>query len=117
MSMKTMNPLIVSIFARAAMDRRETGTSDLGMAASKIRNNIRQGRAVDPVAGIPAAYVPDFAALRQKEMAMGEDAFAKAWAEINNRRQKHYGDLCKLWKVKDYDGMIALMDDAETVHE
>ena len=112
MSMKTMNPLIVSIFARAAMDRRETGASDLGVAAAKIRNNIRQGRAVDPVAGIPAAYVPDFAALGRQEMAMGEDAFARAWAAMNQRCQQRYTGLCRLWEEKDYDGMVALMERA-----
>lgn len=104
-----LNELVVAIYARAAMDRRETGTSDLSVAAAKLRNNIRHGRAVDPVAGIPAAYVPDFAALRVQAEAMGEDAFVQAWTAMNARRQARYADLCRLWDAGDYDGMAALM--------
>ena len=104
-----LNELVVAIYARAAMDRRETGTSDLSVAAAKIRNNIRHGRAVDPVEGIPAKYIPDFAALQAQEKAMGEDAFAQAWTAMNARRQARYTDLCRLWDAGDYDGMAALM--------
>ena len=104
-----LNELVVAIYARAAMDRRETGTSDLSVAAAKLRNNIRHGRAVDPVAGIPAKYIPDFAALQAQEKAMGEDAFVQAWTAMNARRQARYADLCRLWDAGDYDGMAALM--------
>lgn len=104
-----LNHLVVSIFARAAMDRRETGTSDLGVATAKIRNNIRQGRGVDPVDGIPALYMPDWAALHNWEKSVGEDAFAQAWTSMNDRRQSLYADLCKLWEARDYDGMVRLM--------
>lgn len=106
-----LNKLVVAIYARAAMDRRESGASDLSVAASKIRNNIRQGRAADPVAGIPAAYVPDFAALRVQAEAMGEDTFARAWTAMNQRRQARYTGLCRLWDAGDYDGMVDLMNE------
>lgn len=78
-----LNELVVAIYARGAMDRRETGTSDLGVAAAKIRNNIRHGKAVDSVEGIPSKYIPDFAALQAQEKAMGEDAFVQAWTAMN----------------------------------
>ena len=72
-----LNHLVVAIYARAAMDREETGTSDLGVAAAKIRNNIRQGRVVDSVTGIPDLYIPDWTALHNWEKSVGEDAFAQ----------------------------------------
>ena len=105
-----LNHLVVAIYARAAMDRNETGTSDLGVASSKIRNNIRHGRAVDPVAGIPALYMPDWAALHAYEESIGTDAFAAAWAAMNALRQKLYADLTGLWNGKDYTGMVNLMN-------
>ena len=104
-----MNELVISIFARAAMDRNETGVSDLGVAAAKIRNNIRHGKAVDPVTGIPAEYTPDFAYLHAYENQIGTDAFVAEWTAMNARRQALYNDLCKLWDAKDYDGMVRIM--------
>lgn len=112
-----LNHLIVAIYARAAMDRRETGTSDLGVAASKIRNNIRQGRAVDPVEGVPAKYIPDWTALHNWEESVGEDAFVQAWTAMNARRQELYTDLCKLWEAGDYDDMVRLMNSYEGDHQ
>ena len=106
-----LNHLVVAIYARAAMDRKETGVSDLGVAASKIRNNIRHGKAVDPVEGTSSKYIPDFAALQAQEKAMGEDAFVQAWTAMNTRRQELYTDLCKLWEAGDYNGMVQLMDE------
>lgn len=104
-----LNELVVAIYARGAMDRQETGVSDLGVAASKIRNNIRHGKTIDPVEGIPGQYIPDCTALHNYEQEIGEDAFAAAWAAMNARRQELYSDLCKLWETGDYDGMVRLM--------
>lgn len=105
-----LNHLVVAIYARAAMDRKETGVSDLGVAASKVRNNIRQGRAVDPVTGIPALYMPDWDALHAYEESIGADAFAAAWAAMNDTRRDNAAALSVLWGSKDYTGMVALMD-------
>ena len=109
--MKELNKLVVAIYARAAMDRRETGASDLSVAASKVRNNIRHGRAVDPVEDIPAEYIPDWAALHAQEEAMG-DAWVDAWVAMNTRRQHLHANLSHLWASGDYAGMVALMDEA-----
>lgn len=106
-----LNHLVVAIYDRAAMDRKETGVSDLGVAASKIRNNIRHGRAVDPVEGIPVLYVPDWAALHAYEDSIGTDEFTARWAAMNDRRQALCTGLCKLWEAKDYNGMVQLMDE------
>lgn len=110
-----LNELVVAIYARAAMDRNETGTSDLGIAASKVRNNIRHGKAVDPVTGIPALYVPDWAALHAYEDIIGTDEFTARWAAMNYLRQKLYTPLTNLWGNKDYTGMVQLMDEYTSV--
>lgn len=112
-----LNHLIVAIYARAAMDRKETGVSDLGVAASKIRNNIRHGKAVDPVEGIPVLYVPDWAALHAYEDSIGTDEFTARWATMNALRQKLYTPLTNLWGSKDYTGMVQLMDAEEAGDE
>ena len=104
-----LNHLVVAIYARAAMDRKETGTSDLGVAASKVRNNIRHGSAIDPVTGIQTLYMPDWAALHAYEESVGVDVFSAEWTAMNARRQELYTDLCKLWEAKDYDGMVRIM--------
>lgn len=104
-----LNHLVVAIYARAAMDRQETGVSDLGVAASKVRNNIRHGSAIDPVTGIPALYMPDWAALHAYEESVGVDAFVAEWAAMNDRRQALYDDLWKLWEARDYDSMVRVM--------
>lgn len=112
-----LNELVVAIYARAAMDRKETGVSDLGVAASKIRNNIRHGKAVDPVTGIPALYIPNFAALHAYEESIGTDEFTARWATMNALRQKLYTPLTGLWDSKDYTGMVQLMDATEADDE
>lgn len=105
-----LNHLVVAIYSRADMDRKETGVSDLGVAASKVRNNIRNGRAVDPVAGIPVLYMPDWAALHAYEESVGEDAFAAAWTAMNDTRRDNAAALSVLWGNKDYTGMVNLMN-------
>lgn len=105
-----LNHLVVAIYARAAMDRQETGVSDLGVAASKVRNNIRHGSAIDPVTGIPTLYMPDWAALHAYEESVGTDELTAQWATMNAMRQKLYAPLTGLWERKDYTGMVNLMD-------
>lgn len=112
-----LNHLVVAIYARAAMDRKENGVSDLGVAASKVRNNICHGSAIDPVEGIPALYTPDWAALHAYEESVGEDTFVAEWTEMNDRRRDHAAELSVLWGNKDYVGMVALMDGAEQTGE
>ena len=100
-----LNKTIVALYS---MDGQ-----DLSVKASKLRNNIRHGRQEDPVGEIPAAYIPDFAALHAEEAAMGPDAFAAAWADFEARRQEHYDALVDLWEAQDYAGMVTLLDRAE----
>ena len=114
MSVETMNHLVVPIYARAAMDREETGTSDLSVAASKIKNNIVQCLPLDPVGGIPLEYVPNYrdwnAALNQ----VGADVFWKEWAEMNELRRKLWEPLYQLFQLKKFDEMVEIMDNPPT---
>lgn len=119
-----MNTLVPAIWARSAMLRDEMGSSDLGVAASQIRNNIRHGEAIDPVEGIPAQFIPDWKAWHDyeqelinadandpdKEESEKGNGFVQLWAAMNDRRQELYFDLCKLWAAEDYQGMINLMN-------
>ena len=100
-----LNKTIVALYSMEGQD--------LSVKASKLRNNIRHGRMVDPVGDIPAAYVPDFAALHAEEAAMGPDAFGAAWAAFERRRQDCYDALVDRWAAGDYAGMVALLDGAE----
>jgi len=112
--MKTnLNELVVAVYARGAMDRRETGVSDLGVAASKIRNNIRHGRAVDPVEGVPGKYIPDFAFLHAYEVKVGTDDFAHEWDSMRNAMRDNEIRLSQLWQAGDYTGMVSLMNSYE----
>lgn len=112
--MKTnLNELVVAIYARADMDREETGTSDIGVAASKIRNNIRQGLAVDPVEGVPAKYIPDFAYLHAYEINVGTDAFVHEWDSMRDAMRDNEIRLSQLWQAGDYTGMVRLMNSYE----
>lgn len=114
MSVETMNHLVVPIYARAAMDREETGTSDLSAAASKIRNNIRHGLPLDPVGGIPLKYVPDYKAWKQAEETVGTDVFAAEWTRMNDLRRKLWEPLYQLFQLKKFDEMVEIMDNPPT---
>lgn len=106
-----MNELVVVIFARASMDRTEQGNSEISDSATKIKNNIIHGYAVDPVVGIPTEYMPDYAAWHNEYLKMGHDAFVEAWVRMNKIRKQIYFKLAECWKNNDYDGMVKLMDE------
>lgn len=112
--METMNTLVVAIYARAEMQRDEMGSSYLGIAASQIRNNIRHGLPLDPVADIPLEYVPDYAAWHQVEETIGTEAFAKEWAAMNDLRRKLWKPLYQLYSLNKFDGMVEIMDNPPT---
>lgn len=100
-----LNQTIVALYSMEGQD--------LSVKASKLRNNIRHGRAVDPVGDIPVAYIPNFSTLHIEEVEMGPDAFGASWAAFEKRRKKLYNELVDLWENEDYAGMVALLDGAE----
>lgn len=105
---KNMNELVVSIYAVAA-DERNRSNADLGFAEPKVKNNIIEGRSVDPVEGIPAEYVPDWAAWKEYYNSVGADAFAKEWVSMNERRRALSMELASMWEDGDYAGMVKAM--------
>lgn len=111
---ETMNHLVVAIYARAAMDREETGVSDLSIAASKIKNNIVQGLPLDPVSGIPVEYVPNYQQWHEALEIVGADVFWKEWAEMNELRRKLWEPLYQLFDMQKYDEMVEIMDNPPT---
>lgn len=111
---ETMNTLVVAIYSRSEMLRDEMGSSDLGIAASQIRNNIRQGLPIDPVRDIPLKYVPDYKAWHQAEETIGTDEFTKQWAAMNDLRRKLWEPLYQLYSLKKFDEMVEIMDNPPT---
>lgn len=114
MATETMNNLVVAIYARAAMDREETGMSDLNRAADKIKNNIVQGLPLDPVGGIPLEYVPSYPQWHEAMEAVGEEVFWKEWAAMNALRKKLWEPLYQLFQLKKFDEMVEIMDNPPT---
>ena len=107
---ETMNNLVVAIYVRAAMDREETGVSDLSVAESKIKNNIVQGLPLDPVGGIPLEYVPDYQNWHTAYETVGAETFGEEWAKMNALRKKLWEPLYQLFDMKKYDGMVEIME-------
>ena len=111
---ETMNNLVVAIYARAAMDREETGVSDLSVAESKIKNNIVQGLPLDPVGGIPLEYVPDYQNWHTAYETVGAETFGEEWAKMNALRKKLWEPLYQLFGMKKFDEMVEIMDNPPT---
>lgn len=84
----------------------------LDIAESMLEQCIREGTARYQGADGPQGYAPDYAGLKAAYGEDGEAANAgyNAW---RRRWQKNYTALTGLWKVRDYAGMVALMEQAE----
>ncbi len=110
MTTNQWNHLTPALFAIA-----ETRNADLGVACDMLRNNLRQGRDVDGDTTIlPEEYRPDYAA------SVKEDLTSKAefalFRVFEAKVSAYYGELCRLWEARDYEGMVALMaEDPEGV--
>lgn len=114
MSVETMNHLVVPIYARAAMDREETGTSDLSVAESKIRNNIVQGLPLNPVGGIPLEYVPNYQQWHEAYETVGADKFGAEWTKMNELRRKLWEPMYQLFQLQKFDEMVEIMENPPT---
>ena len=110
MTTNQWNHLTPALFAIA-----ETRNADLGVACDMLRNNLRQGRDVDgDTTTLPEEYRPGYAASAQ------EDLTAKAevvlFRVFEAKVSAYYGELCRLWAARDYEGMVAIMaEDPEGV--
>ena len=83
---------------------------DLGVGGSMVQNNIRHSKAVDIGAeNLPVAFRPDWDTLgADADLAEENDAF-NVWIR---KRQANVKALAALWNVKDYQGMVELMENA-----
>ena len=110
MTTNKWNHLTPALFAIA-----ETRDVDMGVACDMLRNNLRQGKDVDgDTTTLPEEYRPDYAASAQEDLtAKAEFALFRVFSE---KVSAYYGELCRLWAARDYEGMVNLMaEDPEGV--
>ena len=103
MTTNKWNHLTPALFAIA-----ETRDVDMGVACDMLRNNLRQGRDVDgDTTTLPEEYRPGYAASVKEDLtAKAEFALFRVFSE---KVSACYGELCRLWAARDYEGMVALM--------
>ena len=103
----TLTPVIFGI--------GEANNRDLGVAMDMCMQNIREGRAVNPVAELPIAHQVDWPRIGKAYAAM-DDGERKAVNDGLNAwlrtMRGNYKALCALWAAKDYDAMVKLMEGA-----
>lgn len=103
----TLTPVIFGI--------GEANNRDLGVAMDMCMQNIREGRAVNPVAELPIAHQVDWPRIGKAYAAMDEAGRKAANDGLNawlRTMRGNYKALCALWAAKDYDAMVKLMDGA-----
>ena len=110
MTTNQWNHLTPALFAIA-----ETRNADLGVACDMLRNNLRQGRDVDgDTTTLPVRIRTGYAASVKEDLtSKAEFALFRVFSE---KQRAYYGELCRLWAARDYEGMVALMaEDPEGV--
>lgn len=103
----TLTPVIFGI--------GEANNRDLGVAMDMCMQNIREGRAVNPVAELPIAHQVDWPRIGKAYAAMDDHERKAANDGLNawlRTMRGNYKALCALWAAKDYDAMVKLMDGA-----
>ena len=93
----------------------EANNCDLGVAADRCMQNIREGRAVNAMGELPIAHQVDwprigtaYAAMDDHERTAANDGL-NAWLRT---MRGNYKALCALWAAMDYDAMVKLMEGA-----
>jgi len=103
----TLTPVIFGI--------GEANNRDLGVAMDMCMQNIREGRAVNAMGGLPIAHQVDWPRIGKAYAAM-DDGERKAVNDGLNAwlrtMRGNYKALCALWAAKDYDAMVKLMEGA-----
>ena len=103
----TLTPVIFGI--------GEANNRDLGVAMDMCMQNIREGRAVNPVAELPIAHQVDWPRIGKAYAAMDDHERKAANDGLNawlRTMRGNYKALCALWAAKDYDAMVKLMEGA-----
>ena len=93
----------------------EANNCDLGVAADRCMQNIREGREVNPVAELPIAHQVDWPRIGKAYAAMDEAGRKAVNDGLNawlRTMRGNYKALCALWAAEDYDAMVKLMEGA-----
>ena len=103
----TLTPVIFGI--------GEANNRDLGVAMDMCMQNIREGRAVNAMGELPIAHQVDWPRIGKAYAAM-DDGERKAVNDGLNAwlrtMRGNYKALTGLWRAKDYDAMVKLMEGA-----
>ena len=93
----------------------EANNCDLGVAADRCMQNIREGREVNAMAELPIAHQVDWPRIGKAYSAMDEAERKAANDGLNawlRTMRGNYKALCALWAAMDYDAMVKLMEGA-----
>lgn len=104
------NLLTPAIFAAG-----EKNNCDLGVAADRCMQNIREGREVNAMGELPIAHQVDWPRIGKAYAAMDEAERKAANDGLNawlRTMRGNYKALTGLWRAKDYDAMVKLMEGA-----
>lgn len=102
------NLLTPAIFAVGEANNR-----DLGVAANMLMQNIREGREVNTVGELPIAHQVDWERIGKAYAAMDEAGRKAVNDGLNawlRTMRGNYKALTGLWRAKDYDAMVKLME-------
>ena len=93
----------------------EANNRDLGVAMDMCMQNIREGRAVNAMGELPIAHQVDWPRIGKAYAAMDEAGRKAANDGLNawlRTMRGNYKALTGLWRAKDYDAMVKLMEGA-----
>ena len=110
-----MNTINFNLLTPAIFAIGEKNNRDLGVAADMLMQNIREGREVNPVAELPIAHQVDWPRIGKAYSAMDEAERKAANDGLNawlRTMRGNYKALTGLWRAKDYDTMVKLMEGA-----
>ena len=93
----------------------EASNRDIGVAADMLMQNIREGREVNAMAELPIAHQVDWPRIGKAYAAMDEaerKAVVSGLTAWLRTMRGNYKALTGLWRAKDYDAMVKLMEGA-----
>ena len=93
----------------------EANNCDLGVAADRCMQDIREGREVNAMAELPIAHQVDWPRIGKAYAAMDDHERKAANDGLNawlRTMRGNYKALCALWAAKGYAAMVKLMEGA-----
>lgn len=110
-----MNTINFNLLTPAIFAVGEANNRDLGVAANMLMQNIREGREVNTVGELPIAHQVDWERIGKAYAAMDEAGRKAVNDGLNawlRTMRGNYKALTGLWRAKDYDTMVKLMEGA-----